>query len=405
MAFGLKATRTIQYDTSCELLMTEDTAVPNKAGHLPEFESLRGIAILLVFCFHYLGKLYGHGASEGMPTALALLFCGDVGVTLFFVLSGFLLSRPFLQGAPLNLGAYFMRRALRILPMFYLVVLLAALWSGQWLQALGVMLFQGIRVGVMAPMGNVWWSLAVEVQFYLLLPAIVWLLRRPGWRHVCWGLIPLATYAYYQVCVSGLEQGFWADQRDSLVGRWPLFAVGAVLAWVQLRFGAVLCHVAKYRWLGLVLAVVALLALNLLAEYRVHQFGSLAHGLFYEHYLLDALAWAVFIFALLNFKFPGAGVFVNPLLHRLGLWSYSFYLLHSSVLFFLLRDNSFVQLPLRPVGWAEELLFGVGILLLAVALSACTYRYIELPFLRMKPLSWGRATGLKRATPANSSGL
>ncbi len=368
--------------------MTKDAVYSSKASHLPECESLRGIAILLVFCFHYLGRLHGYEPFESMPAVAALLFGGDTGVTLFFVLSGFLLSRPFLQGAPLHLGTYLLRRALRILPMFYLLVLLAALWTGQWLQALGVLFFQGVRVGTLSPMGNVWWSLVVEVQFYLLLPAIVWLLRHPGWRHVFWVVTPLAIYAYFQVCIAEPDQGFWAGQRDSLLGRWPLFAVGTVLAWVQLRFGAALQYGARRRWLGLMLVFLALLVLNQLAEYRVHQFGSYAHVFWYEHYLFDALVWAVFVFALLNFKFPGAGLFVNPVLHRLGLWSYSFYLLHSSVIFFLLKSHSVLRLPWRPTGWAEELIFGVGLLLLAAALSACTYRYIELPFQRLKTLSW-----------------
>lgn len=367
--------------------MTEAAVHPGKASHLPECESLRGIAILLVFCFHYLGSLHGYEPFENMPAVVALLFGGDAGVTLFFVLSGFLLSRPFLQGAPLHLGTYFLRRALRILPMFYLLVLLAALWSGQWLQALGALFFQGVRVGVLSPMGNVWWSLVIEVQFYLLLPAIVWLARHAIWRHMFWLLIPAAAYAYFQICMSGLDKGFWADHRNSLLGRWPLFAVGAALAWVQLRSGPALRCWGARRCVGLLLVVMALLVLNQMAEYRSRQFGSYAHVFWYEHYLLDALAWAVFVFALLNFKFPGARLFVNPVLHSLGLWSYSFYLLHSSVIFFLLKSNSALRLPWRPVGWGEEFLFGIGILLLAVALSACTYRYIELPFLRLKYLS------------------
>lgn len=371
--------------------MTEDAVHPSKAGHLPECESLRGIAILLVFCFHYLGSLYGYQPFENMPAVLALLFGGDAGVTLFFVLSGFLLTRPFLQGAPLHLGTYFLRRALRILPMFYLLVLLAALWSGQWLQALGALFFQGIRVGVLSPMGNVWWSLVIEVQFYLLLPSVVWLLRHPIWRHMLWLLIPAATYAYFQICISGMDQGFWADHRNNLLGRWPLFAVGAVLAWVQLRFATTLRRWGARRWLGLMLMVVALLVLNQLAEYRGRQFGAYAHVFWYAHYLWDALAWGVFIWALLNFKFPGYRLLVNPLLHHLGLWSYSIYLIHSSVIFFMLKGNSALRLSWRPDGWGETTLLGIALFLLSSAISAFTYRWIELPFLQLKSMPWSKS--------------
>lgn len=359
--------------------------------HLPECESLRGIAILLVFCFHYLGALRGYQAFGDMPLGSGLLYGGDTGVTLFFVLSGFLLARPFWSGAPLHLSAYLLRRALRILPMFYLLVLLAALWSGQWRQALGALFFQDIRVGTLSPMGNVWWSLVVEVQFYLLLPVVVWLARSPRWRHLLWLLVPAALYSYWAVCVSGLEQGFWAGQRNSIFGRWPLFAVGALLAWIQVRFDSVGQRLSRHWPLGLALALAALLGLTLLAEHRWRVLGVYAHGLWYEHYLLEALGWGVLIFAVLNFRFPGFSLLVNPLLHRLGLWSYSLYLIHSSVLFFLLKSDSVLRISWRPVGLAETLLLGAVLLLLAAALSACTYSWIELPFLRLKSRPWKRA--------------
>lgn len=364
--------------------MSRNSVQPSSTDHLPECESLRGIAILLVFCFHYLGSLHGYQPQAGTPPVVTMLFGGDGGVTLFFVLSGFLLSRPFLLGARLHLGSYILRRALRILPMFYLLVLIAALWTGQWQQALSALFFQDIRVGVLPPMGNVWWSLVIEVQFYLLLPLFVWLLRSRAWRHLMWLLVPVAIYVYYRVCAAGLEQGFWSDNRNNILGRWPLFAVGVALAWIQLHFGRAASRNKQQGLLGLLLLVIAIVALEQLTAYRVRKFGAYAHVFWFDHYLWEAIAWATLVFALMNFRFLGRGLFINSPLHHLGLWSYSFYLLHSSVIFFILKSNTVFRISWRPSDWLEELALGAILFLLATALSACTYRWIELPFLRLK---------------------
>lgn len=361
-------------------------------GHLPECESLRGIAIVLVFCFHYLGSLRGYEPYDNMPAGAGLLYGGNTGVILFFVLSGFLLSRPFLLGAPLNPGSYLLRRALRILPMFYLLVLLAGLWSGQWWQALNALFFHGIRVGILSPMGNVWWSLVVEVQFYLILPIAVWLARSPRYKPLLWLLVPATCYAYWQVCVSGLEPGFWAQHRDSILGRWPLFAVGVLLAWTHTHLAAWTPRLSEHGWLGLLLVIAALVSLNFLTEHRVRTLGMYAHVFWYEHYLLEALAWGAFILALLNFRFPGYRLLVNPLFHSLGLWSYSIYLIHSSVIYFMLKADTALRLSWRPDGWGETALLGIALFLLSASISAVTYRWIELPFLQLKSMPWSKSS-------------
>ena len=72
--------------------------------YLEECESVRGWAIILVFLFHWQGGIRGYDPIEGQPSLLlSFLYAGSTGVTLFFVLSGFLLSLPF-AGASLQLN-------------------------------------------------------------------------------------------------------------------------------------------------------------------------------------------------------------------------------------------------------------------------------------------------------------
>jgi peptidoglycan/LPS O-acetylase OafA/YrhL len=120
----------------------------------------------------------------------------EVGVAIFFVLSGFLLSRPFFQaavrGRPApDAAAYLWRRALRILPAYWLLIVAAFLFlpgnrnagAGDWLRHLALLQVYGGRFG--DGLSHTW-SLATEVAFYLVLPVLaaglVRLAGRDPWR-------------------------------------------------------------------------------------------------------------------------------------------------------------------------------------------------------------------------------
>jgi peptidoglycan/LPS O-acetylase OafA/YrhL len=105
---------------------------------IPELESVRGIAILLVFVFHVDGNVrFPFSVVPSTPLALAFVRAGFTGVDLFFVLSGFLLSLPFLAdgagGKQLVVRDYTLRRALRILPLYYVAVAVGTVLSAKHL--------------------------------------------------------------------------------------------------------------------------------------------------------------------------------------------------------------------------------------------------------------------------------
>jgi peptidoglycan/LPS O-acetylase OafA/YrhL len=364
-----------------------DSSAPVR-GNLPQCESVRGIAILLVFCFHYLGLIKGYSPFPDMPEGLGLLFGGNTGVTLFFVLSGFLLTRPFVSGAQLNWLSFYQRRALRILPMYYLCVLLGALLNqpGSWLSAFKALFFFDIGLSTLWPMGAVWWSLVVEIQFYLLLPLLILLARSARWRYVLWLALAAGIYSYWRVQSAGIDDSLWGRGRDSILGRWPCFMVGFGLAWLEQRKREHKYRSAASGFFGLLLIMLSLLGLTLLCNIKIRTLGMFAHVFWFEHYLYEALCWGVFIFAILNYKFPGYALIVNPLLHHLGLWSYSFYLLHSAVLFALLNKNPYfsaTDLSFSEPG--KVILVGLLVFLFTAVLACLTYQCIERPFLGMKP--------------------
>ena len=156
----------------------------------PHLDALRAVGAVAVLTTH---TAFWGGEYTDNGTAGRLLARLDVGVALFFVLSGFLLSRAWLQAAadssprPVT-GHYLWKRFLRIVPV-YLVAVLAALWFIDANAALttgdraAALLLSSSMVDPSFPAGLThMWSLMVEVHFYLLLPLLMLLAtgRRGG---------------------------------------------------------------------------------------------------------------------------------------------------------------------------------------------------------------------------------
>jgi peptidoglycan/LPS O-acetylase OafA/YrhL len=156
---------------------------------LPVLEAFRGIAALMVV-FTHVGFISGVGVVGPWAGWLSRL---DFGVTLFFLLSGFLLFRPFVQAAygrrpAVPVGSYFRRRFVRIYPAFIVVLIFnylitpAARQAGGslWLETL--FMIQNYRTNFVNQLTGLvqCWSLAVEVSFYLALPFIAWFLLGQG---------------------------------------------------------------------------------------------------------------------------------------------------------------------------------------------------------------------------------
>jgi peptidoglycan/LPS O-acetylase OafA/YrhL len=168
---------------------------------IPEIDGLRFVAIAVVLLSHVViasnlgaGRVvvqppFGSGSSPGhLDPFLAIAAHGTTGVLLFFVVSGFVLALPFIRNrragnAPLPLWPYFRRRIMRIEPPYLLVI--TALFIGAtlagahvgWGRYLASITYMyGTYYGTDSILNSVAWSLEVEVQFYVLVPALALLL-------------------------------------------------------------------------------------------------------------------------------------------------------------------------------------------------------------------------------------
>jgi len=148
-------------------------------GHMPALDGLRGIAILLVLA-HGFDVIQTRG-GPGHDVDL-VLDVGWIGVQLFFVLSGFLITGILLdtRSSPHYFRKFWVRRALRIFPLYYGVLLVAALFGHGSIYLWTYTNNFATAFGHGDPTFPHFWSLAVEEQFYLLWPLVVWLVARRG---------------------------------------------------------------------------------------------------------------------------------------------------------------------------------------------------------------------------------
>lgn len=146
---------------------------------MPELDTIRGLAILMVVLYHgFYWQVDQNGFSAPVRLLLTASWTGRFGVNLFFVLSGFLITGILLDSVkrPDYYRHFYWRRALRILPAYYgilLVLLLAGYCSHSFLLLSAVYLSNVTRLFGVLEGYPVLWSLAVEEQYYLFWPALV----------------------------------------------------------------------------------------------------------------------------------------------------------------------------------------------------------------------------------------
>jgi peptidoglycan/LPS O-acetylase OafA/YrhL len=362
----------------------------------PEAESLRGIAILLVFFYHANGLLTGGGAKLGSPL-MAFVRSGNVGVDLFFVLSGFLLSGPFLAvaegGPPVSVRRYFARRALRILPMYLVAVAVAAVAVAQrpadLLHGVPYLVFLNSFPDLCTPLlpfSIPWWSLAAEVQFYAVLPLLGYFLGSPRRRWLGLGVLAAAEAARVAIARGWLVV---PELRLAFPGRAPVFAIGILAAWVHRRWGTVIAArlgaSPAARQGGADAALVASFAVLAYLLRWVTFLGPAAEiGTAHLWHAAAAALWAGVLLLLLLAPLRSKPLFANPVLGAVGLVSYSLFLNHLGPLQRTLVHFHGAQGPTSD-GWTlHSTLTVLAVLAACIALSAATYRFIERPFLARK---------------------
>jgi peptidoglycan/LPS O-acetylase OafA/YrhL len=350
-------------------------------------DTLRALAVTLVVLHHYALFVSNEDGTFGWVGRI-----GWAGVDLFFALSGYLIGNQILAAlgtsAGLSLKAFYARRLLRTLPNYLVVLAIYVLWPA---------------VGEDAPLAPLWrylsftqnlglapgtafshsWSLALEEQFYLLLPALALIgsaLRlRMGLAWACIACVILAGMA--------IRAGLWFGHVDaheygiyfyykliyySSLCRLDELVAGVALALLKNRHPALwtrmTAHGKRVLAAGIMLTGAAFwLFLDDRYGFAATVFGYPLLGIGFGLLILAALSPRSLLREL---RVPGAG--------QLALWSYAIYLTHRGV-------GEIAAGPLQDLGYGPQTpLAIVSLLALSVLVGWLLYRLVETPFMRLR---------------------
>lgn len=352
-------------------------------------DGIRGVAILLVLCYHLARSLAAEFDFVNRFHLLASF--GWVGVDLFFVLSGFLITGILYdsKGHTHFFKNFYVRRALRIFPLYFsalfFLLLLRAVWPdlGLYGHASDVWLWLYLTNFVIAVhdygafgLMDHFWSLAIEEQFYMLWPFVVFSLSRRG-----------AMFMALAMCIAApLLRTAFALTQDNPAAIYVLspmrmdsLAMGALLA-LAIRGGAEGMAPERLRlpaiWGGGL--AVALLLLTILVTRNVSP-----HTLPMETYGFSLVAMAGAATIVLSMTTSLRHVFENGVLRWFGKYSYGLYVWHP-ILWMIIFHSDKARALRNGEGTAEMIASVLVAVLALLAFVMASWHLMESQFLKLK---------------------
>lgn len=355
--------------------------------YLPGVDHVRAFASLLIVFYHtehfVWARLVTHGPprpGQHVPAAgplQALVVEGHTAVALFMVLSGFIFTYGTL-GREVGYRAFLRNRLLRIYPLFVFLILVGSAVhpAAVRLEGLGLTLLglanqpASLQLGYVSAM---FWTVALETQFYLIFPFLLAFANRGGARPL---LAVVATALVFRAIAFGLGAKMHPLTYTTLLGRIDAFVVGMLVAMV---FRSPRYREALWRWLllpafGLVLALLC----------AFHAGGGLSAEAPWRIVwpTAEAAAWGLVLLGWLALapRLPGP---VSRMLAAVGTISYSTYLVHF-VLVHLLVSHGWIAASGAGIHARAALTATLVVLPCVLAVASLTWWAIERPFLELR---------------------
>lgn len=363
----------------------------NLTHFIPEIDGLRFFAIFTVVLFHLntaLSKSLGYTASEGIDFLggkFDLLQPGwwvirlDLGVKVFFAISGFVLALPFLrrgllgEGKPINIKSYLIRRLTRLEPPFVVSLILYAivhvfLLNEPWVEIqkdffAGLFYLHGLIFGAPNPINPVTWSLEVEAQFYVLVPLLFWFVFRftSNVNRIVSLLVLIIISIYLKeiFTLSGNQQ-----LGATILAYFANFSIGILFAFLFV--------LDKQNWL----------------KFKSHSYDFLGFVslflIFYfykpQHIWYNNVIFNLAVFVMMVSAFKGKlfnYFYTRQWVYIIGGMCYSIYLLHYAFFHFLVPYTSKIQLGMGyKIDYLLEIIIVVPIMLIVTTVF---YLLVERP--------------------------
>jgi len=362
-------------------------------GHVPALDGVRGLAIVMVLVVHFIGDTQPGTFFEEALTQVTSY--GAMGVDLFFVLSGFLITGILFDSR--KKSAYFknfyMRRVLRIFPLYYAVLLLALVGIPQivhieelnkavehqaWLWTYSANIFVALKGSFEAlPVFSHFWSLAVEEQFYLVWPLVVFFCDGPRLKRVSLIVAAGALVLRFSMILAGVND---VAVYALTPGRLDGLAMGALLS-IVVRDDPRTYRLARIANLTFVISATFIVLSFVLTRWvpgarpSLHEIRQTAFAGCFCSILLYSMSGPRFV----------RRFFQSRTMTFFGKYSYGLYVFHFLYCYFLLRYRT-EYVVARLVGSHTLAIFiqaavGIGV---AVLISLISYNLFEKHFLKLK---------------------
>jgi peptidoglycan/LPS O-acetylase OafA/YrhL len=364
----------------------------NSRFYRPELDTLRFFAFLAVFGFHVIPHDAEFYSQHHIPSAFIWLICaaskaGAFGVDLFFALSAYLITVLLLRERELkgdiDLKAFYIRRILRIWPVYFFFLAIAVTVSAfdpyhhlDWQYVAGYLLLSGNWVytwkGLPALIITIpLWSISVEEQFYLVWPLIA---KKISLKRMKFALLGLLSLGYISRIVLIWTHASGTKAEYNTFARIDPIVLGIFIALVLRERSEKWSLPLRLTLAGLCFATWAAVAgLTTLNDPLA---AAPALGTLLGRPLI-ALAAAGLLLAFIGAPGAGARVLAHPALTYLGRISYGLYVYHMGGLMLarrILHDED-------ARGHVERAVLGLAI---TVVFSMVSYQWLERPFLRLK---------------------
>jgi peptidoglycan/LPS O-acetylase OafA/YrhL len=357
--------------------MSHQNTVSQQAIHLPGLNGLRALAAITVLWGHVFSRTFGQwGKLQGGGFSLI----AD-GVTMFFVISGFLITYLLMNEknstCTIDVPKFYLRRILRIWPIYYgyllfaIVVLFVLGRQGEVIDnRLWYYVFFAANIPFCTASG-LWpivhfWSIGVEEQFYLFWP---WLVKYSKKRLL---QVAIIICCFWLVCKYGsllIGGKCWAYRFFS-VTRFDCMMIGAIGAILYYRKNQFFCNIMFNKCITLI-AWVLLLASQFYCIYIPAPFRIQYMAVVSLIVIMSQLKEKPFI---INLE--------TPFFDFIGKISYGIYVIHPILIFLFSRWYSLFDVGLSEL--TQRILIYIGITLITVALAWVSYQFYEKPFLRLK---------------------
>ncbi|MFT8348764.1 acyltransferase family protein [Clostridium saccharoperbutylacetonicum] len=369
-------------------------------GRLKVLDGIRGIAVLMVFLYHTWGNGGGNKLEFFNRNFTFLVMWGHLGVNLFYVLSGFLLFKPFCEmyytnSGKIDIKKYFIKRALRILPVYYVFIALSVILTnpnyistaGLKIILINAFFMQNFFINIVPLLNGVAWTLAIEVQFYILLPLIarffygkrnkialpLTILFVLGYR--------LLLYVIMKPALTGIDFPFYYATEYNILGCIDNFAIGMTIANIYLYYKNNECSYPK--WISINKYMIGILPINIAIlsyNYYSWRFGnSISQSALFTFFfdIYSYMSYASLFIYVLFYESKLKKILSSNILRIFGVIGYSVYIWHLPILNYLLNTN-FVS---KVDGWSKYLhLLILGIIII-IPFSVGMYVFVEKYFI------------------------